>query len=81
MKSRIIESFGLQSAGSRPHKGRVVSARGLKFHRRRAKEMIKAIQNESKEKERFSSQNKSLSNGTIEHSETVENGVKITANS
>ena len=53
IKSRIIESFGLKS--DEPRKGEaggMVRAKGRRFHRRRAKEMIKAIKNGQKEKER-----------------------------
>ena len=53
IKSRIIESFGLKSAESRKGEvGGMARAKGRRFHRRRAKEMIKAIKNGQKEKER-----------------------------
>ena len=54
-KSRVIESFGLKSSETRKSEcsaGGMVNRRGKQFHRKRAKEMIKAIKNEQKEKKR-----------------------------
>ena len=54
-KSRIIESFGLKSGGagkSEYSAGGIARGKGKRYHRKRAKEMIKAMKNEQKEKEK-----------------------------
>lgn len=54
-KSRIIASFGLDSGGVRKSEhsvGGMARGGGKRFHRKRAREMIRAIRNEQKEKAR-----------------------------